>query len=189
MKLQATALAQVWIVEPTAHADARGWFMESFQQAAWQAALQAHGQALPPAFVQDNHACSHAGVLRGLHYQLAPHAQGKLVRVVHGAAFDVAVDIRPQSAQFGRWVGVELSAANQRQLWIPPGHAHGMLALQDNTQALYKLTHTYVPTSERCIRWDDARIGIQWPLPAGVAQPTLSAKDTAAPLWDEAQWV
>ncbi len=134
-----------------------------------------------PAFVQDNHACSRAGVLRGLHYQLDPHAQGKLVRVVSGAAFDVAVDIRPQSAHFGRWVGVELSATNHRQLWVPPGFAHGMLALEEGTQVLYKMTQPYRPSSERSILWNDARIGIRWPLPAGFTQPVVSAKDAGAP--------
>jgi dTDP-4-dehydrorhamnose 3,5-epimerase len=181
MTLQPTALAGVWLVEPTVHVDTRGWFMESFHQLQWEAALRAHGQPVPEPFVQDNHSCSNAGVLRGLHYQLAPHAQGKLVRVVHGSAYDVAVDIRPQSAQFGRWVGVELSATNRRQLWVPPGFAHGMLALQNNTEVLYKMTRPYVPASERSLRWDDEQLGINWPLPAGLSRPTLSAKDAAAP--------
>ncbi len=187
MKLLATELPAVWILEPSVQADARGWFMESFQQSHWLKALRAHGQAEPDTFVQDNHSCSHAGVLRGLHYQLPPHAQGKLVRVVQGAAFDVAVDINPQSAHFGRWVGVELSATNQRQLWIPPGHAHGMLALQDNTQVLYKMTQAYVPASERGIRWDDERLAINWPLPSPLQRPSLSAKDAAAPPLHQAQ--
>ncbi len=182
-----TALPAVFVIEPRLHRDTRGWFMESFQQTQWEAALRAHDQPAPATFVQDNHSCSHAGVLRGLHYQVAPHAQGKLVRVVQGAAFDVAVDIRPESTHFGRWVGLELSASNQRQLWIPPGHAHGMLALQDNTQVLYKMTHPYVPSSERGIRWDDARIGIAWPIPVGFGPPQLSAKDASAPPLSEAE--
>jgi dTDP-4-dehydrorhamnose 3,5-epimerase len=181
MNLKPTPLAGVWLVEPTVHADARGWFLESFHSAQWVAALQAAGQADPGPFVQDNHSFSHAGVLRGLHYQRAPHAQGKLVRVVQGSAFDVAVDVRPQSPQFGRWFGVELSAANRCQLWIPAGYAHGMLALQDNTQVLYKMTQPYEPASERSIRWDDQRIGIVWPWPEGSGLPVLSPKDTQAP--------
>jgi dTDP-4-dehydrorhamnose 3,5-epimerase len=145
------------------------------------------GEPAPPRFVQDNHSCSKAGVLRGLHYQLPPHAQGKLVRVVKGSAFDVAVDIRRASATFGQWVGFELSAANQLQLWIPAGFAHAFLALQDDTHFLYKTTDYYARDCERAIRWDDPAIGIEWPeLPAGVGAPLVAAKDAAAPLLADA---
>lgn len=181
MKLLATRLPGVVIVEPAVFADDRGWFMESFNEARFDAALREAG--LPPArrFVQDNHSCSRAGVLRGLHYQLPPHAQGKLVRVVAGAAWDVAVDIRRGSPHFGRWVGVELSAANRRQLWIPEGFAHGFLALQDETHFLYKTTDVYARDCERGIRWDDPAIGIDWPLPSGLGAAIVAPKDAAAP--------
>jgi dTDP-4-dehydrorhamnose 3,5-epimerase len=180
MRLIPTELPGVVIVEPAVFSDDRGWFMESFNEARFEAALA--GLGLPPAgrFVQDNHSCSHAGVLRGLHYQLPPHAQGKLVRVVKGRAFDVAVDIRRGSAHFGRWVGVELTAENRRQLWIPVGFAHGFLALEDDTHFLYKTTDFYARECERAIRWDDAEIGIEWPLAAGMV-PRVAQKDAAAP--------
>ena len=181
MKLQATTLPGVLSVEPTAFADERGWFMESFNEARWQAALRELGQPVPRRFVQDNHSCSKAGVLRGLHYQLPPHAQGKLVRVVQGAAFDVAVDIRRGSPHFGQWAGVELSAANRRQLWIPEGFAHGFMALEDDTHFLYKTTDVYARECERSIRWDDPAIGIAWALPASMAAPLVAPKDASAP--------
>lgn len=186
MKLVATPLHGVVIVEPTAFGDERGWFMETFNEPRWLAGLAALGLPAPPRFVQDNHSCSQAGVLRGLHYQLPPHAQGKLVRVVQGAAFDVAVDIRVGSPTFGQWFGAELNADNRRQLWVPPGFAHGFLALQDNTHFLYKTTDVYAKDCERAIRWDDPAIGITWPLPAGIAQPLVAPKDTAAPLLHDA---
>lgn len=182
MKLLPTRLSGVLIVEPAVFADDRGWFMESFNEARFEAALAAAGQSLPRRFVQDNHSCSRAGVLRGLHYQLPPHAQGKLVRVVQGAAFDVAVDIRRGSPTFGQWEGVELSALNKRQLWIPEGFAHGFLALQDDTHFLYKTTDVYARDCERSIRWDDPAIGVDWPLPPGTPIPTVAPKDAAAPL-------
>jgi dTDP-4-dehydrorhamnose 3,5-epimerase len=182
MKLLATSLPGVLLVEPAVFADDRGWFMESFSQPRWEAALRERGEPVPGAFVQDNHSCSKAGVLRGLHYQLPPHAQGKLVRVVRGAAFDVAVDIRRGSAHFGRWVGVELSAGNRRQLWIPPGFAHGFVALEDETHFLYKTTDVYARDCERSIRWDDPALGIGWPLPPGWNTPQIAAKDASAPL-------
>lgn len=187
MKLLPTALPGVVIVEPAVFADDRGWFMESFNEARFAAALIEAG--LPPArrFVQDNHSCSRAGVLRGLHHQLPPHAQGKLVRVVAGAAWDVAVDIRRGSPHFGRWVGVELSAANRRQLWIPEGYAHGFLALQDETHFLYKTTDVYARDSERAIRWDDPTLDIDWPLPAGITAPLVAPKDAAAPRLADAE--
>ena len=185
MRLTKTDLPGVLIVESTAFEDERGWFMESFSQGRWEAGLRELGEPVPRSFVQDNHSCSKAGVLRGLHYQLDPHAQGKLVRVVGGAAFDVAVDIRRGSPHFGRWFGIELSAANRRQLWVPEGFAHGFVALEDDTHFLYKTTDVYARASERAIRWDDPALAIRWPLVAGQA-PVVSAKDQAAPLLREA---
>jgi dTDP-4-dehydrorhamnose 3,5-epimerase len=182
MKLVATDLAGVVLVEPAVFADDRGWFMESWSRPRFDAALCALGLPAPRPFVQDNHSCSRAGVLRGLHYQLPPHAQGKLVRVVRGAAFDVAVDIRAGSPTFGRWVGFELSAANQRQMWIPEGFAHGFLALEEDTHFLYKTSDVYAKDCERAIRWDDPAIGIRWPLPPGFEHPRVADKDAAAPL-------
>lgn len=186
MKLIPTALPGVVIVEPAVFGDERGWFCESHNQARFNAALAAMGLPAPRPFVQDNHSCSQAGVLRGLHYQLPPHAQGKLVRVVQGSAFDVAVDIRSGSPTFGQWVGMELSAANHRQMWVPEGFAHGFVALQDNTHFLYKTTDVYAKDCERSIRWDDPAIGIIWPLPAGMERPLLAPKDAAAPLLAQA---
>ena len=182
MRLLTTELPGVVIVEPAVFADERGWFSESYNEARFNAALQAIGLPATRRFVQDNHSCSAAGVLRGLHYQLPPHAQGKLVRVVQGAAYDVAVDIRQGSPTFGRWTGVELTAENRRQLWIPEGFAHAFLALQDDTHFLYKTTDVYAKDCERSIRWDDPAIGIRWPLPAGLAAPRVAAKDAAAPV-------
>ena len=187
MKLVATAIADVVVVEPTVFADERGWFMESYHQPRFDAALRELGLPAPRPFVQDNHSCSKAGVLRGLHHQLPPHAQGKLVRVVRGAAFDVAVDIRRGSPTFGRWVGVELSEANRRQLWIPEGFAHGFVALADDTHFLYKTTGVYAKDCERAIHWDDPAIGIDWPLPPGVAHPIVAPKDAAAPRLADAE--
>ena len=186
MKLIATELHGVVLVEPAVFADERGWFMESWNQSRFDAALQA--LALPPArpFVQDNHSCSARGVLRGLHYQLPPHPQGKLVRVVKGAAFDVAVDIRRGSPTFGRWAGFELTAANRRQLWIPEGFAHGFVALEDDTHFLYKTTDVYAKDCERSIRWDDPTLAIAWPLPGGQA-PLVAPKDAAAPTIETAE--
>ncbi|MBC7940334.1 MAG: dTDP-4-dehydrorhamnose 3,5-epimerase [Chitinophagaceae bacterium] len=181
MRFSATGLPGVVLIEPAVFSDDRGWFMESFNQARFEAGLVDLDLPLPRAFVQDNHSVSRAGTLRGLHYQLPPHAQGKLVRVTQGAAFDVAVDIRQGSPHFGRWVGVELSAANRHQLWIPEGFAHGFVALQDDTHFLYKTTDVYARDCERSIVWNDSAIGIAWPLPDGM-QPLLAAKDAAAPL-------
>lgn len=186
MKLHTTTLPGVLIVEPAVFADERGWFTESFNEARFDAAVQALGLPKPPRFVQDNHSCSTAGVLRGLHYQLPPHAQGKLVRVVQGAAFDVTVDISAGSPTFGQWFGIELSAANQRQLWIPPGFAHGFLALSAETHFLYKTTDVYARDCERSIRYDDPAIGIAWPAVAGVPAPLVAPKDAAAPLLAQA---
>jgi dTDP-4-dehydrorhamnose 3,5-epimerase len=171
----------VVLIEPAVFSDDRGWFMESWNQPRFDAALRDLGLPVPRPFVQDNHSCSHAGVLRGLHYQLPPHPQGKLVRVVRGRAFDVAVDIRRGSPTFGRWAGFELSADNRRQLWIPEGFAHGFVALDDDTHFLYKTTDVYARECERAIRWDDAAIGIAWPLPPGLQAPRVAPKDAAAP--------
>ena len=182
MRLIPTALPDVVIVEPALFRDDRGWFSESWNQAALNAALQTLGLPATRPFVQDNHSCSKAGVLRGLHYQTAPHAQGKLVRVVRGAAFDVAVDIRRKSPTFGRWAGTLLTAENQRQLWIPEGFAHGFLALEDDTHFLYKTTDVYARDCERALRWSDPAMGICWPLLTTGEAPLVAAKDAAAPL-------
>ena len=183
MQVTPLAIADVLLIQPKVFGDARGFFFESFNQQAFAAATGVH---LP--FVQDNHSRSRRGVLRGLHYQLPPKAQGKLVRVVSGAVFDVAVDIRRDSPTFGRWAGAVLSEENQHQLWIPPGLAHGFVVLSDSADFLYKTTDYYSPAHERSIRWDDPAIGIDWPLAAhGIAQPLLSDKDsTGARLLAEA---
>ncbi|TBO30174.1 dTDP-4-dehydrorhamnose 3,5-epimerase [Aquabacterium lacunae] len=179
MKLIQTAIPDVVIVEPSVFGDDRGWFMESFNEARFHAQLQALGLPVPRPFVQDNHSCSQAGVLRGLHYQLPPHPQGKLVRVVKGRAFDVAVDIRKDSPTFGQWVGVELTASNHRQLWIPEGFAHGFVSMEDDTHFLYKTTDYYAKECERSIVWNDPDIGIEWPAFGG--EPKLAPKDAQAP--------
>lgn len=172
MKVTPTKLAGVLIIEPRVFGDERGFFFESFNQRAFDEAVGAHVD-----FVQDNHSKSSRNVLRGLHYQLPPKAQGKLVRVVQGEVFDVAVDLRKDSATFGQWVGEILSAENKKQLWIPAGFAHGFLTLSDTAEFLYKTTDYYSPEHERCIRWDDAELAIQWPLID--APPVLSGKDVA----------
>jgi len=181
MQVTATALPEVLLIEPKVFGDERGFFAETWNQRAFDAAVGRETR-----FVQDNHSRSRQGVLRGLHYQRPPHAQGKLVRVVAGAVFDVAVDVRRESPNFGRWVGFELSAANQRQMWIPPGFAHGFLVLSESADFLYKTTDYYAPASEGCVRWDDPAIGIDWPLPGGT--PTLAAKDLAAPPLARCDW-
>jgi dTDP-4-dehydrorhamnose 3,5-epimerase len=169
MNVIKTAIPEVFIFEPKVFGDARGFFFESFSQKIFEEAV---GKKID--FVQDNHSQSQKGVLRGLHYQLDPHAQGKLVRCIEGEVFDVAVDIRKNSATFGQWVGAVLSAENKRQLWIPEGFAHGFLTLSDTAQFVYKATNYYAPQSERCIIWNDPQINIEWP-EAGQVQ--LSAKD------------
>lgn len=169
MNVIKTAIPEVFIFEPRVFGDARGFFFESFSQKIFEEAV---GKKID--FVQDNHSQSQKGVLRGLHYQLDPHAQGKLVRCIEGEVFDVAVDIRKHSATFGQWVGAVLSAENKRQLWIPEGFAHGFLTLSDTAQFVYKATNYYAPQSERCIIWNDPQINIEWP-EAGQVQ--LSAKD------------
>lgn len=184
MKFIPTRLPEVVVLEPAVFADERGWFMESFNQQRFHDGLAALGLPTPRPFVQDNESHSKAGVLRGLHYQLPPHAQGKLVRVVAGAVLDVTVDIRRGSPHFGQWVAVEVSAANRRQLWIPEGFAHAFLTLEDDTRFIYKTTDFYARVCERAIRWDDPAIGIDWP--AGL-QPLLAPKDAAAPLLQDAE--
>ncbi|MBA2338740.1 MAG: dTDP-4-dehydrorhamnose 3,5-epimerase [Acidimicrobiia bacterium] len=185
MKVTETGLPGVLVLEPTVHGDDRGFFYES-----WNAQAFAEATGIETDFVQDNHSRSAPGVLRGLHYQLPPHAQGKLLRVVVGAVYDVAVDIRRSSPTFGRWAGVELSAHNRLQLWVPPGFAHGFVALTD-AELLYKTTAFYHASSDRSIRWDDVDIAIVWPLAGNLTdgaapQPQLSAKDRRAPFLADA---
>jgi dTDP-4-dehydrorhamnose 3,5-epimerase len=165
-----TAIPEVLIIEPKVFGDARGFFFESFNQRAFDEAVEKKYE-----FVQDNHSKSSRGVLRGLHYQIE-NAQGKLVRVTSGAVFDVAVDIRRSSSTFGRWVGTELNAENHRQLWVPPGFAHGFLVLSESADFLYKTTDYYSPQHERCIAWNDGDLNIEWP-DIGMA-PQFSKKDS-----------
>jgi dTDP-4-dehydrorhamnose 3,5-epimerase len=167
-----TALPEVLILEPKVFGDARGFFFESFNARDF-----AQATGLGVAFVQDNHSKSAHGVLRGLHYQIQ-HPQGKLVRVVQGEVFDVAVDMRKASSTFGQWVGVHLSSDNHRQLWVPPGFAHGFVVLSESAEFLYKTTDYWFPEHERSLLWNDPAVGIDWPLKG--AQPLLSAKDAAA---------
>ncbi|WP_294766025.1 dTDP-4-dehydrorhamnose 3,5-epimerase [uncultured Rhodoferax sp.] len=171
MQVTRTAIADVLLIQPKVFGDARGFFFESFNEKAFR---EATGVTLP--FVQDNHSKSAHGVLRGLHYQ-TQQAQGKLVRVVAGEVFDVAVDIRRNSPTYGKWVGEILSADNKRQLWVPPGLAHGFLVLSESAEFLYKTTDYYAPAFERCIAWDDPDLAIAWP-PLDIP-PLLSAKDAA----------
>jgi dTDP-4-dehydrorhamnose 3,5-epimerase len=180
MKVTRMAIPEVMLIEPKVFGDARGFFYESFNQKTFN---EATGLDLP--FVQDNHSRSAKGVLRGLHYQMPPHAQGKLVRVVRGAVFDVAVDIRKGSPTLGQWVGMELTEDNHRQFWVPPGFAHGFVVLSDSADFLYKTTDYYAPSHERCIAWNDPTVGIQWP-DIGMA-PLLSAKDQVGKALGEAE--
>jgi len=169
MQAERLAIPDVVLFRPKVFGDERGFFYESFNAKAFSEAT-----GLAPNFVQDNHSRSVRGVLRGLHYQVAPHAQGKLVRVVQGEVFDVAVDIRRHSATFGKWVGACLSADNRCQLWIPEGFAHGFVTLSETAEFLYKTTDYYAPHSERCIAWNDSSLGIEWPY---TDTPQLSGKD------------
>ncbi len=183
MKATPTRIPDVWVIEPRVFGDERGFFFESFNEKAFNAAT---GNRLP--FVQDNHSKSVKGVLRGLHYQLAPRAQGKLVRVVQGEVFDVAVDIRDGSPTYGQWVGEILSADNKKQLWIPPGFAHGFLTLSDTAEFLYKTTDTWSPEHERCIIWNDPTLDIDWPLGQLNDQaPILAVKDAAGQYLESAE--
>jgi dTDP-4-dehydrorhamnose 3,5-epimerase len=178
MKLVRTSIPDVLIIEPTVFGDERGFFFESFNERDF-----AELTGIAPRFVQDNHSRSAQGVLRGLHYQVR-QPQGKLVRVVAGEVFDVSVDIRKNSPTFGRWVGVMLSAENKRQVWIPPGFAHGFLVMSESADCLYKTTDYWAPEHERCIRWNDPAIAIEWPVKR---PPTLSKKDQAGKLLREAE--
>ncbi len=178
MKVVETSIPDVLIIEPKVFGDERGFFYESFTAAAFEAAT-----GLKRQFVQDNHSKSQRGVLRGLHYQIQ-QPQGKLVRVVAGEVFDVAVDLRKSSPSFGRWFGTHLSAQNQRQLWIPEGFAHGFVVLSGSAEFLYKTTDYYAPEHERSLLWNDPELGIQWPFDEA---PQLSAKDQAGKLLRDAE--
>jgi dTDP-4-dehydrorhamnose 3,5-epimerase len=171
-------LEGLFVIEPKVFEDDRGYFFESWNERVFQ---ELTGEI---SFVQDNHSGSRRHVLRGLHYQLRPHAQGKLVRVVRGSIFDVAVDLRKSSPTFRDWFGIELSADNRKQLWIPPGYAHGFVALSDWAEVLYKASGYYSAEHDRSIRWDDPDIGIEWPIDG---QPTISDKDDSAPLLRNAE--
>jgi dTDP-4-dehydrorhamnose 3,5-epimerase len=178
IQVTATALQEVKIIEPKVFGDARGFFYESFNAREFAEQVETGVE-----FVQDNHSRSAKGVLRGLHYQIQ-HAQGKLVRVVEGEVFDVAVDIRKSSPNFGKWVGVNLSEANHRQLWVPPGFAHGFVVLSETAQFLYKTTDYWYQAHERSIVWNDPEIGIEWPIDF---EPMLAAKDAAGKRLAEAE--
>lgn len=178
MKVTESTLPEVLIIEPKVFGDERGFFYESFNAKAFAEATGVNAQ-----FVQDNHSRSQKGVLRGLHYQIE-NPQGKLVRVTTGKVLDVAVDIRRSSSHFGKWFGIELSAENAKQLWIPPGFAHGFVVLSDHAEFLYKTTDYYTPSAERCIRWDDSELGIDWGLSDA---PTLSGKDQLGKRLKEAE--
>lgn len=178
MKVTQTAIAEVLVLEPKVFGDSRGFFLESFNARAFRDAT-----GVDAVFVQDNHSRSAKGVLRGLHYQIR-QPQGKLVRVVNGRVFDVAVDLRRRSPSFGKWVGVELSADNHRQLWVPPGFAHGFVVLSDSADFLYKTTDYYAPEYERCLAWNDPAVGVGWPLEGA---PQLSGKDAQGKALAEAE--
>jgi dTDP-4-dehydrorhamnose 3,5-epimerase len=182
MKVERTKLPEVLIIEPKVFGDERGFFQESWSKGRFDEAV-----GHPVEFVQDNHSRSARGVLRGVHFQKAPHAQGKLVRVVSGRVFDVAVDLRRSSPRCGQWVGVELSADNHRQLWVPPGFGHGYLTLSESADFLYKSTDYYSPPDERSLAWNDAHVGIEWPLGLLGGAPVLSAKDAVAPAWESCE--
>jgi dTDP-4-dehydrorhamnose 3,5-epimerase len=173
-----TSIPDVLVIEPKVFGDDRGWFFESFNEKDFSTAV---GEKV--SFVQDNHSSSNKGVLRGLHYQME-QTQGKLVRVCHGVVFDVAVDLRQSSSTFGQWVGVELSAENKKQLWVPAGFAHGFLVLSETAEFLYKTTDYWHAASEKCIVWNDATLNIQWP-DVGM-QPLLNPKDAAGFGWGDA---
>ncbi|KIG07757.1 dTDP-4-dehydrorhamnose 3,5-epimerase [Burkholderia sp. MR1] len=178
IQVTATALPEVKIIEPKVFGDARGFFYESFNAREFAEHVEAGVE-----FVQDNHSRSAKGVLRGLHYQIQ-HAQGKLVRVVEGEVFDVVVDIRRSSPNFGKWVGVSLSEENHRQLWVPPGFAHGFVVLSETAQFLYKTTDYWFPEFERSLRWNDPALGIDWPVDS---EPTLAEKDRVGGLLADAE--
>ena len=169
MKAVSLTIQGIILLEPKIFCDGRGYIFESFNQKTFEETI-----GLSPKFVQDNHSKSTKGVLRGLHYQLPPKAQGKLVRVIQGEIFDAVVDIRKESPTFGQWLGEKLSADNKKQLWIPPGFAHGFLTLSETAEVLYKATEFYSPEFEQCIAWNDPDIGIEWPLQS---EPIISKRD------------
>lgn len=177
LKVTPTRLPEVLVLEPKVFGDERGFFMESFNRKRFEEATGVAGD-----FLQDNHSRSAKGVLRGLHYQIV-QAQGKLVRVTAGRVFDVAVDMRRSSPRLGQWVGVELSGENARQLWVPPGFAHGFVTLSDTADFLYKTTDYYAPEHERALAWNDPHVGVEWPLHELVGSPAISAKDAQAAPW------
>ena len=179
LQVTPTAIPDVLVIDSKVFGDERGWFTESFNAQDFSVAT-----GLVVNFVQDNHSFSRQWTLRGLHYQLEK-TQGKLVRVVAGSVFDVVVDIRKDSATYGKWVGVELSAQNHKQMWIPPGLAHGFLVLSETAEFMYKTTDYYHPQSEVCLSWNDSTVGIEWPLPQGIS-PNMNAKDLAGLAWDAA---
>lgn len=180
MNIIKTAIPDVLIFEPKVFGDERGFFFESFNHKLFEEAV-----GYPVTFVQDNHSKSSRGVLRGLHYQLPPHAQGKLVRCVAGEVFDVAVDIRKSSPTFGQWVGVHLSGENKRQLWIPEGFAHGFVTLSESAEFLYKTTNYYCVASDRGITWNDKQLAVAWPIEG--MNLTLSDKDQRQPSFKQAE--
>ena len=179
LQVTPTAIHDVLVIEPKVFGDERGWFTESFNSQDFVAAT-----GLDVEFVQDNHSFSRQWTLRGLHYQLEK-IQAKLVRVVAGSVFDVVVDIRKDSPTYGKWVGLELSAENHKQMWIPAKLAHGFLVLSETAEFLYKTTDYYHPQSEACLAWNDPVVGVEWPLPAGIA-PNMNAKDLAGLSWEKA---
>lgn len=181
MRVIPTSIPDVLVIEPIVFGDARGFFMESFNEEKFREVT-----GINSSFVQDNHSRSAHGVLRGLHYQIQ-QPQGKLVRVVSGRVFDVAVDMRKYKSTFGQWVGVELSAENHRQFWVPPGFAHGFVVLSEYADFLYKTTEYYAPQYERCLIWNDLAVGIEWPLHEIVGQPLLSLKDKQGVALGEAE--
>ena len=180
MKTRETSLPDILVFQPSIHRDDRGFFVESWNQRVFDEAI-----GKPVRFVQDNHSRSRRGVLRGLHFQIDPAAQAKLVSVMNGRIFDVAVDLRPSSPTYGKWLGEELCGDERAALWIPEGFAHGFLVLSEFADVLYKTTNFYSPGHERCIRWDDAELAVEWP--AEVSEPVISTKDAAGMSWNEAK--
>lgn len=185
MKFTQSNIPELVIIEPLLFEDDRGWFMESFNEAVFHKALQNFGLNIPSRFVQDNHSYSKKWVVRGLHYQLPPYAQGKLIRVIQGSIYDVAVDIRKNSKTFGQSVGIELSAENKKMFWIPEGFAHGFITLNNDTHVLYKTTNFYNVSSDRNLNWNDPFLKINWP---SNITPILSNKDESAPYFHEIQY-
>lgn len=175
--LESTPINDVLVINPKSFSDQRGWLFESFNRMEFMKLT-----GLDVDFVQDNHSYSHKGVLRGMHYQVAK-PQGKLLRVVAGVIYDAVVDLRKNSATYGRWFGIEISASNRRQIWIPPGVAHGFFVLSNEAEVLYKMTGYFDSQSEVCLAWNDPTVGINWPLPSGVL-PNVNSKDAAGQSWD-----